>query len=235
MFCLSIAYSRSSSKTGQGGTGFMLLKKMQNYVTGFEPYNERLCKLRIKGKYNNIMLINVYAPTEDHKEETKERFYDNLQYLLDKTPKSDIIIILGDVNAQLGKERLYNEVTGQYTLHEETNRNGEFAYANSMVVMSTNFQHKRIHKITWLSPDQNTASQIDHIIINANKKGVIEDVRAMRGPNTDSDHFLVNAVIKQKLSVIHKKKLKPALKWNKIYLQNPSKLKEYRSLLHNKL
>ena len=116
MFCLSIAYSRSSSKTGQGGTGFMLLKKMQNYVTGFEPYSERLCKLKIKGKYNNITLINVHAPTEEH---TEEQFYDNLQYLLDKTPKSDIIIILGDVNTQ------ENEVTGQHTLHEETNINGE--------------------------------------------------------------------------------------------------------------
>jgi len=58
----SLYYSRSSSKTGQAGTGFILLKKMQNYVTGFEPYNECLCKLRIKGKYNNITLINVYAP-----------------------------------------------------------------------------------------------------------------------------------------------------------------------------
>ena len=57
----------------------------------------------------------------------------------------------------------------------------------------------------------------------------------MRGPNIDSDHFLVKAVIKQKLSVIYKKKLKPALKWNKINLQNPSKLKEYRLQLHNKL
>jgi hypothetical protein len=60
---------------------------MQNYVIGFEPYNKRLCKLRLKGKYNNITLINVYAPTEVHTEETKEEFYDNLQYLLDKTPK----------------------------------------------------------------------------------------------------------------------------------------------------
>jgi len=102
--------------------------------------------------------------------------------------------------------------------------------------MSTNFQHKRIHKITWLSPDQNTASQIiDHIIINANKRGVIEDVRSMRGPNIDSDHFLVKAVIKQKLSVIYKKKIKPVLKWNKINLQNPSELEENWSLLHNKL
>jgi hypothetical protein len=71
--------------------------------------------------------------------------------LLDKTPESDTIIILGYVNAQLGKERLYNEVTGQHSLLEETNRSGdllcEFAYTNDMVVMSTNFQHKRIHKI----------------------------------------------------------------------------------------
>jgi len=47
---------------------------MQNYILGFEPYNERLCKLRIKCKYNNIMLINVYAPTECHTEEIKYCF-----------------------------------------------------------------------------------------------------------------------------------------------------------------
>jgi exonuclease III len=77
----------------QAGNGFMLLKKIHHNVIGFEPYNERLCKLRIKGKYNNITLINVYAPTEDHTEETKKQFYKNLQHLLDKTPKSDTIII----------------------------------------------------------------------------------------------------------------------------------------------
>jgi exonuclease III len=122
---------------------------MQNYVIRFaEPYNERIRKLRLKDKYNNITLINVYAPTQDHTEEIKEQFYNNLQYLLDKTPKNDIIIILGTVNAQLGKERSYNKVTGQHTLHEETKRNGEllceFACANNMVVMSTNFQHRYI-------------------------------------------------------------------------------------------
>ena len=59
-------YSGSNSKTGQVGTGFILLKNKKNYDIGFEPYNERLCKVRIKGTYNNITLINVYAPTENN-------------------------------------------------------------------------------------------------------------------------------------------------------------------------
>jgi hypothetical protein len=67
------------------------------------------------------------------------------------------------------------------------------------------------------------------------KKGVIEDVKSKRGPNIDSGHFLVKSVIKQNPSVIYKKKLKPVLKWNEVNLQNPPELKEYISLLHNKL
>ena len=90
------------------------------------------------------------------KQEIKEQFYDDLQSIVDKVPKSDLIIILGDVNAKLGKEPAYQKITGKHTLHEETNRNGEllcdFAAANNMIVMSTQFQHKQIHKGTWRSP-----------------------------------------------------------------------------------
>ena len=128
-------YSGTNEKTGQAGTGFLLMKKIQKCIINFELHNERLCKLRIKGKYNNITLINAYAPTEDKTEETKEQFYDDLQSIVDKVPKSDLIIILGDVNAKLGKELAYQKITGKHTLQEETNRNGEllcdFAAANS--------------------------------------------------------------------------------------------------------
>ena len=126
-------YSGPKEKTGQAGTGFLLMKKMQKYIISYELHNECLCKLRIKGKYN-ITLINAYAPTEDKAEEINEQVYDNLQSIVDKVPKSDLAIILGDVNAKLGKEPAYQEITG-HTLHEETNRNGEllsdFAAANN--------------------------------------------------------------------------------------------------------
>jgi len=154
----------------------------------------RLCKIRIKSKYNNLTLISIYAPTEDKTEAEKEKFYDDLQTIFDRTPKSDTVIVLGDANAKLGKEDVYNEVSGKYTLHKLSNSNGEmlleFALGNNLKVMSTHFQHKKIHKCTWLAPDQMTLNQIDHVLINSEKQELIEDVR-MRGLNIDLDHYLL--------------------------------------------
>jgi exonuclease III len=193
-------YSGSKEKTDQADTGFLLMKKIQKHIISYELHNERLYKLRVKGKYNNIKLINAYAPTEDETEEIKEQFYDDLQSIVDKVPKSDLTIMLGDVNAKLGKELAYKKITGKYTLHEETNRNREllcdFAAANNTTVMSTQFQHKQIHKGTWRSPDQNTINQIDRVLINQNRKEVIENVRSLRGPDIDSDHFLMKSALK---------------------------------------
>jgi hypothetical protein len=183
-------------------------------------------------------LINTCAPTEDKTEEIKEQFYDDLQSIVDKVPKSGLTIILGDVNAKLGKELAYTKITGKYTLHEETNRNREllcdFAAANNMTVISTQFQHKQIHKGTWRSPDQNAVKKIDRVLINQNRKEVTEDARSLRGPNIDSDNFLLKATLKQKLSNTYKRKSAPTTKWNKTNMQTAIKPTHHRAL-HNKL
>jgi len=77
-------------------------------------------------------------------------------------------------------------------------------------------------------------NQIDHIIIDANKKSVVEDVRTMRILNCDSDHFLVKTIIKQKLIRTQNNEVKQK-KWNQSNLQNPAKLNRYRLCLYNKL
>jgi hypothetical protein len=112
--------------------------------------NERLCKLRVKGKFNDISLISVYAATEVKVDGIKEQFYEDLQQAVDSTPKSDTIIILGDLNARLGKEDAYIGVTGQDTLLRNTSGNGEllceFVVLNNMTIMITQFQQNEFIK-----------------------------------------------------------------------------------------
>ena len=235
-------YSGPENRTGQAGTGFICKKEIQRHIIDFTPYNERLCSLRLKGKYNKITIINTYAPTEEKDIEKKEQFYEDLQKMIDLTPRSDTVIILGDLNAQIGKENIYRSVSGLHTLHNETNNNGqmlcEFAITNNLKIMSTQFEHKRIHKGTWMAPDKITLNQIDHMLISKNKSELIEDVRTKRGPNIDSDHFLLNIIFRQSLPRIYKRKRTQEIdlvKWNKSNLQNPFKLREYRKHLHQKL
>ena len=233
-------YGGPNFRTGQAGTGFLIHQRIIKYVIGVEFQNERLSKLRLKGKFNNITLINVYAPTEEKTDEIKEQFYNDLQHVIDNIPKSDTIIVMGDFNAKLGKEQVFRTVSGIHTLHNVTSGNGEllcqFMAENNMIVMSTQFEHKRIHKGTWISPDHNTINQIDHVAINANKRDIIEDVKTMRGPNIDSDHFLVKTVINQKLPRVYCKKNPTRIsKWNKQNLQKPSNLVDYKTLLYQKL
>jgi hypothetical protein len=57
------------------------------------PHNERLCKLRLKGKFNDTSPISVYTATEDKMDEIKEQFYEDLQKAVDNTPTRDTTII----------------------------------------------------------------------------------------------------------------------------------------------
>jgi len=103
-----------------------------------------------------------------------------------------------------------------------------------MKIVSTRYQRKRIHIGTTTSPDGNTVNQIDHVMVDAKRKGVIEDVRTMRGPNCYSDHFLVKAKTKQKLIRIPITENRQ-IKWNQNNLTNDTKLNQYRTCLGNKL
>jgi hypothetical protein len=82
-------------------------------------------------------------------------------------------IILGDMNAKLGKEIAFSQVVGRHTLHNTSNKNGElvanYVISNDMFLRSTNFQHRKIHTETWWSPDDQTLNQIDHVMVSKGK------------------------------------------------------------------
>jgi hypothetical protein len=179
---------------------------------GFEPNNERLGRLRIRGKFHNITIIGAYAPTEDKDEALKEQFYEDLQKLQGKVPRHDLLIIAGDFNAKVGRESAYKGVVEKYSIHPISNLNGEYlcnhAISNNVTIASTQFQHKRVHLGTWTSPDGQTVNQIVHVLVNKTKRGMIQDVRTMRRPKCDSDHFMLKVKVKQRLITSQMKKVK---------------------------
>ena len=63
-----------------------------------------MISVRFQGKPFDITVIQVYAPTNNAEEAQAERFYEDLQYFLELTPKKDVLFIIGDWNAKVGSQ-----------------------------------------------------------------------------------------------------------------------------------
>ena len=86
----------------RNGVAIMVNKGVQNVVLGCNLKNDRMISVRLQGKPFNITVIQVYAPTINAEEAEVERFYEDLQDLLELTPKKDVLFIIGDWNAKVG-------------------------------------------------------------------------------------------------------------------------------------
>ena len=108
-----------------------------------------------QGKLFNIRVTQVYAPTSITEEVEVERFYEDLQDLLELTPKKDVLFIIGDWNAKVGSEETPG-ITGKFGLgvrNEAGQRLIEFCQENTLVITNTLFQEHKRRLYTWTSPD----------------------------------------------------------------------------------
>ena len=120
---------------------------------------------------HSITVIQVYVPISNAEEAEVEKFYEDLQDLLELTPKTDVLFITGDWNAKVGSQEIPG-VTGKFGLGVQKGggqRLTEFCQENKLVIANTLFQqHKRI-LYTWTSQMVNT--EIRLIILFAAKDG----------------------------------------------------------------
>ena len=103
----------------------------------------------------NITVIQVYAPTSNAEEAEVEQFYEDLQDLLELTPKKDVLFIIGDWNAKVGSQETPG-VTGKFGfgLQNEAGQGLiEFCKENALVIANTLFQQHKKRPNTWTSPD----------------------------------------------------------------------------------
>ena len=113
----------------------MVNKRVRNAVLGCNLKNNRMISVCFQGKPFNITVIQVYAPTSNAEE--AERFYEDLQDLLELTPKKDVLFLIGDWNAKVGSQEILGE-TGKFGLgvqNEEEQRLTEFCQENTLVIV----------------------------------------------------------------------------------------------------
>ena len=85
----------------RNGVAIMVNKRVQHAVFGCNLKNDRMISVRFQGKPFNITVIQVYAPNNNAKETEAERFYEDLQDLLQLAPKKDVLFIIGDWTAKV--------------------------------------------------------------------------------------------------------------------------------------
>ena len=99
----------------RNGVAIMVNKKVRTAVLGCNLKNDRMISVRLQGKPFKITVIQIYAPTSNAEEAEVERFYEDLQDLLELTPEKGVLFIIGDCNAEVGSQETPG-VTGKFGL-----------------------------------------------------------------------------------------------------------------------
>ena len=129
------------------GVGFLVYKDIVNTIMGCRPVSSRLIVIHLRAIPFNITIIQAYAPTSDYDDDAVKDFYDQLQEILDQSPKKDILVVFGDWNAKVGEDAFKNwkGPCGRYC-NPEANERGlrfkGFACYNDLVPANTLGKHK---------------------------------------------------------------------------------------------
>ena len=232
----SILYSGAEEEHHRG-VGLILNREVRRTLLKWNPVNERIMSARFNSRFAKLTIIQVYAPTNDAEDESKEEFYEQLQREVVATPRHDVLIVMGDLNAKIGQDNEgWEKVMGQHGLGR-MNENGErlatFCGNNDLVIGGSLFKHRDIHKITWTSPNARDQNQIDHIIINGRYRGSLMDTRAMRGADANSDHHMVMGKVRLKLCST-KRKSKERIIFDTTKLRDPCVKEAFRLEVSNR-
>ena len=149
----------------RNGVAIIVNKRVWNAVLGDNLKNNRMISVHFQGKPFNITVIQVYAPTNNAEEAEVEQFSEDLQDLLELTPKKYFLLIAGDWKAKVWSQETPG-VTGKFGLGVQSKagqRLIEFFQENTLIIANTVSQQKR-RLYTWTSSDGQHRNQIDYIL-----------------------------------------------------------------------
>ena len=141
-----------------------------------------MISVHFQGKPFNITVIQVYALTSNAEKAEVEWFHEDLQDLLELTPKKDVLFITGDWNAKVGSQETPG-VTGKFGLgvqNEIGQRLIEFCQENVLIIVNILFQQHQRRLYTWTSPDGQHQNQIDYILCSQRWRRNMQSAKTRR-------------------------------------------------------
>lgn len=186
------------------GTAFIVDKKILDSIVSFSSCNSRISILSFKSMNKIYSVVNVHAPTNQMNKLDPvgtDKFWEDLEECMANIPSENAIILVGDFNAQVGKEQKYQSIVGRYPAHTRTNCNGkrliELCKAFQLIMKSTAFKHLPRKQKTWVAPNSRLGEfQIDHVAIARKAQSEIQNVKVLRNAKIDSDHYLSKIKVK---------------------------------------
>ena len=165
-----------------------------------------MISVRFQYKLFSITVIQVYAPSTNAEEAEVERFYEDLQDLLELTSEKDVLFIIGDWNAKVGSQETPG-VTGKFGLGVQNEAGQmfiEFCQENALVIANTLVQQHKRRLYTWTSPDGQHQNQIDYILCSQRQRSSIQSAKIRPGADCGSDHELLIAKFRLKFKKVGK-------------------------------
>lgn len=230
---------------GSKGVSIVIKKKYKKDLRNWEAIDERIIKVNLENFRFKLTILGIYAPNENEKTSILEEFYSKLDEIISDCGDKRDILLLGDFNARVGKAS-GSKVIGQFG-EDVCNSNGKrlvfLCEQHNMIIRNGFFQHRDEHKYTWTDQQRGRRSVIDYVITPQNFQGRVLDVRAHRGPECGSNHYLVKSKIifpprkyrKENPKDLGKKENEQEIKYNLEGLAHSSTRYLYQNRLDNLL
>ena len=160
---VTVSAWKNSVNAAVGGVGLLIGPRALKTLNSIEKIQPRMMAATFNGN-PRATISSCYSPTNVSEETELVTFYDELSSLVRDIPKHNMLVIGGDINAQIGKNG-----NNKYSLHNTSNRNGQhltdFMIENRLACLNTNYQ-KRKGKLWTYTYANNTKAQIDYVLIN---------------------------------------------------------------------
>lgn len=225
------------------GVGFAVRNEIADQMEELPiGINERLMTLRLKlNDYNHVTVISAYAPTLDSDDDIKEKFYFELEEILKNVPDHDKILLLGDFNARVGREKdLWEGIIGGNGVGK-VNSNGilllSLCAKYGLIITNTIFRQKDKFKTSWKHPRSKQWHLLDYIIV---RKKNLKDVQITKAAIGSDDCWTDHRMIVSRMNFqlkrnCRKKKTKSKKKFNVSNLEDPNHLLNMRDELDHEL